>query len=346
MFFRTLHAFLGVCLLVIGGPTKAADITLRPDLAERLKTLYPIYGELPPGQSIYFDPLFNEQPENPMVILLEGPIQKGDAEKLEPFLKEYRHRFIFLNSPGGNFLEGMEIGRLLQEQRDGNGGVQLLGAIVLKEHQCLSACALAFALATLPRDAGIPVRYLEQGATLGFHMGLLPEHLAERTMTLREGMNLTYDVVAEFTALIRGGVTPPALLENALQYRDAKSFFFLKGGILSRFMGFTPVSSDTVSGPLFGYALSMDHVNSMCQILNFSSPGNTLTADEQEWYAFNFEGNNPLPKGMTLEDATKHLGSPRLKNDSCIVELRKDKSVGISVGPQDMSDCLQNRSQG
>ena len=97
------------------------------------------------------------------VFLLNGTIQGGETLALEGLvgkLPPNKSAAIILNSPGGNLLEGMKLGRFFYRARIttfvlGYGG------------GCHSACALAF-LGGRDRDRK-PSRIKMTGSNLGFH---------------------------------------------------------------------------------------------------------------------------------------------------------------------------------
>jgi hypothetical protein len=98
---------------------------------------------IPPGPSSRFDGAAGQS----WTIFLEGRIDEGAAERLRDELarREIESARVFLNSPGGLLLEGMELGRLIRRrgfstyigrQRE-NGADALAGS-------CSSACVFAF----------------------------------------------------------------------------------------------------------------------------------------------------------------------------------------------------------
>ncbi|WP_417206139.1 peptidoglycan-binding protein [Antarctobacter sp.] len=107
---------------------------------------------------------------------LEGEIVAGDADKLRAFAKTNGWERAFagsgdteniktlcLNSRGGNFLEGIEIGFVL-------GGIGMRTAVG-PDRTCESACALAFMYGTFRAFEDIikPERRLHPRGKLGFH---------------------------------------------------------------------------------------------------------------------------------------------------------------------------------
>jgi hypothetical protein len=90
-------------------------------------------------------------------IFLEGEIEPGSAKKVAAALRKTAKEGadVYLNSPGGDLFEGMEIGRLIRKarantylgsiasgrmKRDPFGGPEL----VVETGQCYSSCVLAF----------------------------------------------------------------------------------------------------------------------------------------------------------------------------------------------------------
>jgi hypothetical protein len=97
------------------------------------------------------------------VFLLDGMIQGGETLALEGLvgkLPSNRTAAIILNSPGGNLLEGMKLGRFFYRARIATFVLGYGGG-------CHSACALAF-LGGRDRDRR-PSRTKMTGGNLGFH---------------------------------------------------------------------------------------------------------------------------------------------------------------------------------
>jgi len=96
--------------------------------------------------------------------LLEGQIQKGDAEQLAKIPPSYNGVTLCFNSPGGSLLEGR---RLFDEIWRSN-----IRTHVLTGNRCESACALAFlggSVMTGSAQIRMQSRSIEPGALLGFH---------------------------------------------------------------------------------------------------------------------------------------------------------------------------------
>lgn len=97
------------------------------------------------------------------VFLLDGTIQGGETLALEGLvgkLPPNKSAAIILNSPGGNLLEGMKLGRFFYRARIATFVLGYGGG-------CHSACALAF-LGGRDRDHK-PSRTKMTGGNLGFH---------------------------------------------------------------------------------------------------------------------------------------------------------------------------------
>ncbi|MCH2094613.1 MAG: hypothetical protein MK160_05785 [Rhodobacteraceae bacterium] len=213
---------------------RAAEISIRPDLAPHLSKLKTFYGGRSDAfQSQVWDPSGPGADEG--IVYISGPIEKGDAERLEKLIVKDRNANTFhvpipfhvvLNSPGGNFVEAVKMGEFLAQWRYGNGGEPLAGVFVLNGQRCMSACAMTFSLAVADRDGGSAERFVEVGAELGFHMPFLPPGQAAQSAQISAAMDVTYDVMSEFLKLVSSGRVPIALAHNALHYRTADEFLF------------------------------------------------------------------------------------------------------------------------
>lgn len=330
---------------LIGLPAAtAATIEFRPELGAYLDSLQEIYLPYPPADQSEND--FDGPSGTLKNITVSGMIEKGDADKLESLMASagYPGVRIVFNSPGGNFLEGIKMGEMLQYNLSSQDP-SLAGVYVLKGQSCLSACALAFSLAAATRDVGAynyDSRFIEDGAELGFHMGALPEDQAAQTANVKTIMNLTYSVVAVYTKLIKGNINPPLLLEKALAHREADSFFYLRGAQRSLSMGFTPVSRSILSAPVYSYAMDMRTVDAVCRTLIMSTrlPKTLVT------YSYLFiNGDGPTGREISLDEMIELRGSRTIagfmaSGESCYVAQRPDKTVLISVADSSQKrDC-------
>lgn len=339
---RTALAALALC----AGAAQAAEVTPRPDLAARLAQLVPIYGEHggtpvrrspEPGDGGY---------DRPRVIGLSGAIVPGDAARLDaviapdgpngpvsPFL-------LVMESPGGSFLEGIALGALLQQYREGNGDPALLGVVILDGTACLSACAVAFALAARPRDSGFSVRYVELGARLGFHMPFVPVDQQAVQTEIARAMDLTYDVMSEYISLVGNGIAPTALVQNALHYRRPDDFFVLRGGMVTRFMDFVPVAGPEGSSPLAVSGLTQDDALKMCQIKTFSKGRDMLEAEYEFWPAMTYART---PGDTPLADLFTAAGSDNIAIEGCEIARLDGDRLGLT---DQAADCPEGAQPG
>ncbi len=103
---------------------------------------------------------------NGNVIFLEGEIKKDDAIKLETMVTATGLNTVFLNSNGGNALEGYRLGYAIQRLN--------LSTVVAGDTSCLSSCAIAF----------MGGKTKVQGGILGFHVAWSPDN----TQSYSDGM--------------------------------------------------------------------------------------------------------------------------------------------------------------
>lgn len=112
-------------------------------------------------------------------IILSGPIVEGDAERLQALIdevlrttspekrKETAYR-LCLNSPGGSFVEAVQLVQLIQGEFD-------LGTAIAEGHSCESACAVVFMAGGVVSSMfmEIPLEFvrpvMHPRAKLGFH---------------------------------------------------------------------------------------------------------------------------------------------------------------------------------
>lgn len=118
---------------------------------ERSETYESILG----GSVTLLKPYGNDEFERPeSAILIEGVLSRETLAHVRRLMMEQSYRGVYLDSPGGDLNVGIALGRLLRDFKD--------TAIVPRNGQCKSACALAF--------IGAAKRFLlgDVGA-LGFH---------------------------------------------------------------------------------------------------------------------------------------------------------------------------------
>ncbi|ETA51118.1 SH3 domain-containing protein [Ponticoccus alexandrii] len=309
--------------------SQAVEITQRPDLAPRLEALRSLYN-------------WNWTPESgrvsqSTVFYLSGPIVPGDTERVKAALETTWGKYIVLESPGGNFLEGIELGGYISSNMESQDP-DIYGVFVLKDGPCLSACALAVALSTSTRDISenADYRFIEHGAELGFHMGILPEEKATQAVEARQMMNLTYDIAQAYASLIMGGVAPPILLAEALEHRTADSFFTLRGGIRTHAMRLSPVGPAHLARAVDSAGLNTTALEAMCYTAFAAEPRIQKSFVDYEWGQLNL-GSYTTPT-MPVADFAAQLGSRRMAANHngaahCLVELRDDGSVGLDILP-------------
>lgn len=281
---RIVFTVLLAIILLASTKSWSAEITLRDGLKTRLAKFETIYGE---GSFILND----YKPEetywkNVRVIGLTGVIEDGDTDQLAQLIGPEDNVgpfIVVMNSAGGSFLEGIRLGEFLRLFRGGNGEPALHGVVVLSGEECMSACAVAFALSAYPRDSGNSVRFVELSARLGFHMPFVPSQQKSRQAEISQAMDLTYEIMAEYMQMIGNGIAPPALVQNALHYRRPSAFFLLKGGAMTRFMDFVAVAGPKGGMPISLAGLTVRDALNMCQILTYSS-GRMMTPDEYEFW--------------------------------------------------------------
>ncbi len=255
----------------------SATVELRPDLLPYLYELRSIY-EQPKYHEGEQRKIFGGQidyAKGPQVVYLSGVIEKGDAEKLSQLYNDpaIYEKIVVLNSPGGNFAEGIRIGEVLYGALEGNDS-GLSGVFVLSGDQCLSACSIALSMAAIdPYTPGgsFQGRFIEDGARVGFHMGILPDRLADQSVQFKQALNIAYDVVAAFARIVEDELSPARLLAEALKHRDARSFYEFSGDGTALSMGFNPVSRGILAAPIASAVLSTDVALNMCAKLMFSS---------------------------------------------------------------------------
>lgn len=334
---RCLAGWAAAAALALAGQgAVAAEIAVHNELRPRLAQLFPIYGDW--NNAFEYGPIVPPPQEGAetavgglRVIRISGRIEEGDAGRLQALLgpeDRVGPFVVVLNSPGGSFLEGVRIGQVLEPFRGGNGDPALNGVVVLNGEECKSACAVAFALAAMPRDSGHSVRYVELGAQLGFHMPFVPvDQQAVRT-EIAQAMDLTYQIMSEYMRLIGNGIAPTALVQNALHYRRPDAFFLLQGGLVTRFMDFVPVAGPRGATPVALSGLTERDALNMCQYLTYSA-GRMMTADEYEWWPMNAFGEDEPAAQLT--DLFRQMGDGRLALDGCTIEWLDGDTLGIEA---------------
>ena len=324
--------FASLLLMAWTGVATAAEFAIRNDLLDRLANLTSVYGT-PTAFEDYADALRRTGQADSTwndirVIRMSGPIVEGDAERLRDAIgrgNDATPFFIVFDSPGGNFLEGVRIGQVLEEMTRGNSDPTLRGALVLAGDECLSACAVALTL-SITRDLVGYDRYVEQGGRLGFHMPFVPPEQQGTRTEIADAMNLTYEIMSEYVELIANGSAPAALLQNALHYREAEEFFLLQGGPVTRFMNFVPVVGPVGGTPITRDGLTVRDAFSMCQVLAFSDARDWSAGQYEFW---SVELSREPPDGTLLDTLFQQIGGDRIQTVGCTIERRDDGTLGI-----------------
>lgn len=133
---------------------------------------------------------------------LSGSIETGDAAKLSNLLAElpgYREQSvrICLDSPGGNYLEGVRLAALINKER--------LATRLKPGARCESACAIAFMAGTSGSPEGTPRvdRKIHPTAKLGFHApGLTVPSGQFSEKEVQKAYNIAIQAISELATLI------------------------------------------------------------------------------------------------------------------------------------------------
>ncbi|MCB1381687.1 MAG: SH3 domain-containing protein [Notoacmeibacter sp.] len=273
-----LRAGLTGGLALAAGGASCAEVEFRPDLAEHITALQRIYpaegpssviGNLRSAEQLAQTARLSALGSDLTVIHLSGAIETGDAEKLKAVIEKSPsyNKVIVFESPGGSFLEGFKIAEVLRYDLEGQDpGIK--GVYVIGGAQCLSACAIAFALSVdLVHADQADTRFIEHGAQVGFHMGFLPSEKATQQAEVGQVLNLSYDISAAYSRLLNGGANPPSLFREALKHRTQDSFFYLQGNVEAWQMGFSPVSRGLLAHPAYAYGLDEAGAARLCNTL-------------------------------------------------------------------------------
>lgn len=324
--------------LCLGSPSGAAEVEIRPDLVDHIQSLKRVYPAEGPSSVIGLQKTFPDDglEERTLtsgditVFRLSGVIEAGDADKLKAaFEKSPTHgKVVVFESPGGSFLEGFKIAEVMRYDLESQDpGLQ--GSFVLAGTECLSACAIAFALSVdLAHPDQMDGRFIEDGARVGFHMGFLPKEKASQTAEVGQILNLSYDISAAYSRLLSGGANPPSLFRKALKHRTEDSFHYLEGSIEAWEMGFSPVSRGLSAYPAYGYGLDETGAARLCNTMIVHGRAYKSGA-ELEFAAVDMPENpKPLdaPEGKT---SWFSVGTPG--GFACSVMIGPDKRLYASV---------------
>lgn len=329
----------------------AATFEVRDDLAPRLSQLTPLYSayvDLPANRADLRRPTRPVRSDAPWVIKMSGVIEKGDTDKLWALVERMHDQKkgwgwrLVLESPGGNFLEGIALGRSLGA-RLGSQDPDFVGVYVLANTECLSACALAFSLASERRtlDDFDSYRFIEVGGRIGFHMGALPDGQAFQQAQVKAVMDLTYDIMAAYMTIVTGELNKPELIAEALKHRSADSFFYVGASDRAYDLGFIPVSTDPLSEPLHSAALSMAQVYHLCTKLRDISQIPLTTVTEMVGDLF------PIPNGTVSDFFKSHRGTAFRgsfrSGEHCLMARTSEGNLFLDV-TRDPPECIDSEN--
>jgi len=346
---------LALALLVaLAGASMAAEITIRPDLSDRVTGLKRLF---PPRSPVGADLLRQRNPENfselalklespyspgPTVIRLEGPIEPSDADKLAAILQAPPDQYpeltyyvvLSLDSPGGNFGEAFRLSKVLLNDIEGNDP-RIAGLIILSEDRCLSACAVLFADS---RDRAHPttdIRFVEKGAELGFHMPYFASGTDTEAVSGLEMLDLGYDVAAAMVGLLANEANPPELLQRTLRYRTPSDFYMLRGDLETWRMGFTPVAKGSDVTEIGAAGLDTSTVGHLCNLTLTAGPSKLATW-EDDFCDFRLEpvgsqNGTGSPLLSELMNGGSRAFTATCEGFSCQVRVGESAEIGISV---------------
>ncbi|MEC3862509.1 hypothetical protein VK792_14545 [Mesobacterium sp. TK19101] len=356
---RVLLPFLVIWLCALSPASQAADIAIDNTLLQRmagLTRMYPVQG--PASVQGRRTPVFLAAPsaysdaapdglvgvgESYDIIRFDGPVVQGDAEKLAQVLRAptgHPAKFIVFNSPGGNFLEGIRIGEVIQADL-ASQDPSIRGLYVLNGDGCHSACAVAFTMGADKRSDD--TRFIEYGAAVGFHMPYLSGDKGDGQIPINEAMDLAYEITAAYNVIITEGLSPPVLLRDALRHRSADSLFILSGNLQAWAYGFTPVARNPLIRPLGWSGITLADVQGMCFTAFAAGRGFKSAADLE----FGIVETYPHPDGMLLQELAQQLGSASVTfttqgGAQCQMSLRDDGTMGL-LSWQGGANCLSGR---
>ena len=172
-------------------------------------------------------------------ILLEGTVERGDADKLESMVVATGIKTVRLNSPGGDASEGFRLGYRIKKLE--------LTAVVPDDAFCMSSCAIAF--------LGSPSKVL--GGILGFHVAYSPANKLTENEGLKYGqrlgaINSAYFFNMGYTVQLQYLVTLLTDKDTFLVVTtDDLAMFTMKENNFTRFAELPAKwASDRIAGPL------------------------------------------------------------------------------------------------
>lgn len=140
--------------------------------------------------------------------------QSDDLSRFLAVVQTDHPRAVFFNSPGGNVLKAMELGRLIRSQH--------LATIQMRSTECASACALAF-MGGLPR--------LADPGSIGVHKTSFADTSG---MNVADAVSVVQKLTAEVIAYMTEMGVDPGLLQLSLIY-DSNDIRYLSGSEMERY---------------------------------------------------------------------------------------------------------------
>lgn len=174
-------------------------------------------------------------------IRVDGIIKTGDVEKLAEVITNLTSRItnfelinksmkfesdeqivICLSGPGGNYLEGISIAKLIAKYN--------LTTAVLDDETCLSACAVAFLGGRgccNTNGEHIPTRYIYPGSKVGFHAPILTVQSGEYNKSdVATAYNIALDAIYKLRQLSGELSIPQTLLAKITEHRG-ENFYYI-----------------------------------------------------------------------------------------------------------------------
>lgn len=127
------------------------------------------------------------------VVKVSGPILQGDAAKFAKSADGLAQAIVYLSSDGGSTFDGIAIGRAIHQKK--------FATVVPSGKQCASSCGLIW--------IGGEVRYVEQGARVGFHAS----YIKKKGKALESGFG---------NALVGAYLNELGLSDQAIYYATVK----------------------------------------------------------------------------------------------------------------------------
>jgi hypothetical protein len=156
-------------------------------------------------------------------VKLSGKIAEGDTKRLKLLTGSFDHDgrrstlsgVVCLDSPGGNFFEGVALARYFYEYG--------IATVIEPSAKCFSVCAVAFMMGTTRgMKESLVNRRLYPGAQLGFHRPslVLPPNVAVNSRDITRSYDLAVTSVADFLDLANRpmpGSSQPMIASDLVQ---------------------------------------------------------------------------------------------------------------------------------